>query len=185
MSKLNTPKVKHDNRKWYVLRDLKRANAKVRSYQTLMRKGFEVFTPLRWVRETLAGKQVMVERPVIPDLLIVHSTEKKLAPFVNDENKLQYRFVRGGIEKKMVVKDAEMERFKQAASEASSIDYYKPEEFDPSHIGEKITIHGGQFDGEEGILLRVDGKAKKKLVVRLANLFVAVIELKESEKLAS
>lgn len=172
---------KQDKRMWFVLRDLKRVNAKVHAYQMLKSKGFKVFTPLRWGSETLADKRIITERPVMPDLLIVYSTEKELIPFINDKNKLQFRFVRGGVKKKMIVNDAEMKRFMQAASEASSIDYYKPEDFNANRIGEKITIHGGQFDGEEGILLRVEcGATKKSLVVRLANLFVAVIEIQGS-----
>lgn len=167
--------------KWYVLRDLKRPNAKVRGYQLLSDKGFDVFTPLKMVSVTMGDKKKMVEQPVLPDLLFVHSSENALKPYINTSNLLQYRYIRGGIERKMIVKDSEMEHFMRAASSASSIDYYKPEEYNPNRIGKKITIKGGAFDGEEGVLVRVDGVNKKRLVVRLANLFVAVIELKESE----
>lgn len=167
-----------EEKKWYVLRDFRRANTKVRAYQRLAQKGFEVFTPMKWALEVRGGREVRAERPAIPDLLIVHSTETELAPYVTSANQLLFRFVRGGVRKKMVVGDDEMERFMRMASEASSIEYYSPEEFAPGRIGKPITIKGGQFDGEEGVLLDVDGKRRKRIVVRLSNLFVAVIELK-------
>lgn len=168
-----------EGKAWYVLRDLRRANAKVRAYQKLAQEGFEVFTPLKWVWKTRACKRVMTERPIIPDLLIVHATVLELKPYVTFKNKLLFRFIRGGREKKMVIGDNEMSRFMRVASEASSIEYYLPEEFTPDKIGKPITIKGGQFDGEEGVLLNVSGGKKKRIVVRLSNLFVAVIELKE------
>lgn len=168
-------------REWYVLRDLRRANAKVRACQVLRETGLEVFTPMKWVQETVAGKRIRVERPVIPDLLIVHATLTELAPFVTFANRLQFRFVRGGREKKMVVNETEMERFMRAASEASSIEYYSPEDFNPDQIGTTIRIKGGPLDGEEAVLLNVNGKRKRQIIVRLSNLFVAVIELKQHE----
>lgn len=165
--------------KWYVLRDLRRANAKSRAYQLLLRNKIEVFTPMKWERGKGEGRRAIVETPVIPDLLIAHSSVSRLAKYVTAENRLQYRYLRGGWLRKMTVDDAEMRRFMQAMSAGSYVDYYSPEDFNPGRIGETITIRGGAFDGQEGILLRVDGAKRKSLVVRLSNLFVAVVELKD------
>lgn len=137
---------------------------------------------MKWVEETWGTRKVKVERPIIPDLLIVYASEENLSPYIDVNGKLHYRIIRGSGGKKMIVKDSEMERFLRAASVASSIDYYTPEDFSPKRIGKPIKIIGGQFDGEEGILVRVEGRTRKRLVVRLPNLFVAVIELKENEK---
>lgn len=165
--------------KWYVLRDLRRPNVKFRAYHKLLRKGFEVFTPVKWEREKQENKKILFETPIILDLLIVHSSVLKLKEEVTFPNKLQYRYLRGEYQKKMIVPDADMKDFMQAMSDASYVEYYTPEEFAPDRIGEPITIKGGKFDGKTGILLSVNGTKKKSLVVRLANLFVAVIELKE------
>lgn len=178
---LPTLKPRKKVKKWYVLCDSTRVNAQKRAYHTLQGKGFKVFTPMKWVEHKWANRTVRVERPVIPDLLIVHTTEESLAPYIKEEYKLHYRIVRGSRGKKMTVNDKDMRLFMRATSKASSIDYYKPEEYDSSRIGEKITIKGGAFDGKEGILLDVNGTKKKKLVVRLANLFVAVVELNDTE----
>lgn len=170
--------------KWYVLRDLRRPNVKSRAYHKLLNEGVEVFTPIKWEREKRDNRKFIIEKPIIPDLLIAHSSVRKLRKHVTFSNKLQYRFLPGGFQKKMTVNDAEMQRFMQAMSDASYVDYYSPNEFNPERIGEPITIKGGAFDGEQGILLSVNGTKRKSIVVRLANLFVAVIELKDQEDVA-
>lgn len=168
--------------RWYVLRDLRRPNVKSRAYHALLRDKVEVFTPIKWEREKRDDKKFFIETPIIPDLLIAHSSVFRLKKYVTFQNKLQYRFLPGGYQKKMTVSDADMRRFMQAMSEASYVDYYSPDAFNPNRIGEPIVIKGGSFDGEEGVLLSVNGKKKKSIVVRLANLFVAVIELKNQEE---
>jgi len=178
----NTNAVEKNVRKWYVLRDLRRPNVKDRAYHILKRKKLEVFTPTKKVTVSLRNSKITVERSIIADLLIVKSSISELKKYVTQDNKLQYRYIPGGWQKKMYVKDEEMKRFKRAVSAASDVSYYSPEEYSPSRIGEPITIKGGAFDGEEGILLSVNGKKKKSIVVRLANLFVAVIELKSQEE---
>jgi len=169
-------------RKWYVLCDTTRVNAKKRAYKMLKDKGFKVFSPMKRVEETWGTRRVMVERPIIPDLLIVYTTEESLSPYISVNGKLHYRIIRGSGGRKMTVKNSEMKLFMRATSAASSIDYYKPEEYDSNKIGKSITIRGGAFDGEKGLLLSVNGALKKRLVIRLSNFFVAVIELKETEK---
>lgn len=165
-------------RQWYVLRDLHRPNAKTRAYQMLRKHGLEVFVPMKWTQKTRNGKRVGVEAPALPDLLIVHATEARLDPYVTTQNLLQYRLLRGGWMKKMVVPDDEMMRFMSALNGASSVGYYSPEEYQESNIGKEVRIHGGAFDGESGELLNVSGTKNKRIVVRLSNLFVALIELK-------
>lgn len=179
MPKTCTDKDKaEDGKKWYVLRDLRRANAKVRAFQILAHEGLEVFTPMKWAWETHAGKRTRVKKPAIPDLLLVHATQTELEPHVTAGDKLQFRFIRGGVERKMTVGDSDMARFIRVASESASIEYYTPEEFKPDRIGKTILIKGGPLDGEEAVLLDVQGEKRKHIIVRLSNLFVAVIELK-------
>lgn len=182
LEQLKNKKKEDKEVKWYVLRDLRRPNVKSRAYHKLLREGFEVFTPVKWEREKRDNKKILFETPIIPDLLIVHSSVRKLEKQVTFQNKLQYRYLRGEYQKKMVVQDSEMKDFMQAMSDASYVEYYTPEEFAPNRIGEPITIKGGKFDGKTGILLSVNGTKRKSLVIRLANLFVAVIELKEKKQ---
>lgn len=168
--------------KWYVLRDLRRGNVKKRGYHLLKQRKIDVFSPINIVWSIRNGKKRKESKFAIPDLLIVHSTEEELSKYVTFANKLQFRFLRGGWMKKMVVSDTEMKEFIQAANGASSITYYSVEEYSPENIGNEITIKGGPFNGESGKLLSVRGTKNKQIVVRLSNLFVAVIELEAETK---
>ena len=55
---------------WFVMRDLKRPNAKQPAYRFLAEQGLEVFTPMTWRLTLRQGKRVREERPFLPDLLL-------------------------------------------------------------------------------------------------------------------
>lgn len=106
---------------WYVMRDLKRANARDRAYSLFEDEQFEVFTPMQWTLVTRQGRRVREERPVIPDLLFVRATRRSLNPVVERIPTLQYRYVRGGkYRDPMIVAEADMERFIRAVRSSDS-----------------------------------------------------------------
>ena len=67
---------------WFVMRDLRRANAKEHAVDILAARGYEVFTPLVVRTKTERGRKVTVKRPFISDLLFVHATRMALDPVV-------------------------------------------------------------------------------------------------------
>ena len=81
---------------WFVMRDLKRTNAKLPAYQMLGEMGMEVFTPMVWKIVSQHGKRVRMEVPFMQDLLFVHESRERLDPVVELTNTLQYRFLRDG-----------------------------------------------------------------------------------------
>lgn len=54
---------------WFVMRDLKRSNAKQPAYRLLEDMGIEVFTPMVWKILVRNGKRVREEVPFMRDLL--------------------------------------------------------------------------------------------------------------------
>lgn len=169
-------------KKWYVLRDLKRTNAQVRAYQmlqTLPDLHLEVFTPLVQRTVIRAGKKVLTEVPFIHDLLFVYESQSILDPIIADIKTLQYRYVRGGKQNEpMTVRTEEMERFIALVQSRASIRYYKPEEITPSMYGRRIRIEGGgALDGFEGLLMTVRGSKVKRLVVQLEGLLAVGVEV--------
>lgn len=50
---------------WFVMRDLKRLNAKLPAYKQLRDMDFELFTPMKWQLVSKGGKQVRMEVPYI------------------------------------------------------------------------------------------------------------------------
>ena len=163
---------------WYVMRDLKRRNAKNPAYSMLEDAGFEVFTPMKWEVCTSRGRKVRERVPYVQDLLFVHSDRGRLDKVVSRTGTLQYRFVRGGSYcQPMVVANREMERFIAAVGTTDSPVYYLPGELTPSMVGRAVRIIGGPLDGYEGNLLSVRGSRTKRLIVELPEFFSAGVEV--------
>ncbi|MDR1518164.1 MAG: UpxY family transcription antiterminator [Dysgonamonadaceae bacterium] len=163
---------------WYVMRDLKRPNAKQPAYKQLGDMRFEVFTPMKWRMAVKQGKRLREKVPFMQDLLFVHDTRGNLDPLVEKMPTLQYRYARGeSYRKPMTVPGDEMQRFIHAVSTSDSPKYYLPEEITPEMYRRKIRIVGGSLDGYEGHLLSMRGSKVKRLLVELPNFFSAGVEV--------
>lgn len=172
-SPLNNPK----EVRWFVLRDLKRANSKQPAYKLFEEKNVEYFTPMKSKLVVVKGKQVRKEVPCIPDLLFVHDSREVLDPIIDEVPTVQYRWVRNKYREPMVVSDAEMERFIHAVSVSGIPKYYLPEEITPAMLNRKIRIVGGPLDGYEGTLLTLRGSKVKRLLVEIPGLLLAGVEV--------
>lgn len=170
---MNNKKTAH----WFVMRDLKRANAKMHAYELFQEKNMEVFTPMKWRLSEVKGKKVRKEIPCIPDLLFVHDTREQLDPIVDLVPTLQYRWLRNAYREPMTVSDVEMERFIRAVRASASPKYFLPEEITPEMHHRKIRIVGGPLDGYEGTLLTTRGSKVKRLLVELPNLLSVGVEV--------
>lgn len=170
----------HDNdseRRWFVMRDLKRTNAKEPAHKLLEGKGMEVFVPMKWHLVTRKGKRVREKIPFIQDLLFVHEARLNLDPVVAKTPTLQYRWLRNTYRDPMTVSDTDMERFIHAVSTSESPEYYLPEEITPAMHERKIRIIGGPLDGYEGRLLTTRGSKVKRLLVELEGFFSVGVEV--------
>lgn len=178
---LPQPMISEENRetaRWYVMRDLKRANAKLPAYQELESKQLKVFTPMKWHLAVRQGKRIREKIPFLPDLLFVYDTRARLDPIVEKIPTLQYRYVRGGTyQQPMTVADTDMQRFILAASGSESPRYYLPEEITPAMYGRAIRIVGGPLDGYEGYLLTSRGSKVKRLLVDLPRFLAVSVEV--------
>lgn len=166
----------NDRKLWFVMRDLKRANAKLPAYKLLEREHIEVFTSMKKVPAAGQGNGKFRDVPFIQELLFVHSTPEELDPMLEKNPTLQYRYVRGGKYKEpMTVPDTEMERFMRAVRTSDFLCYYRPEELATSMYGRRIRIVGGILDSYEGYLLK--RCRKKVLLVELQGFLSAGVEV--------
>ena len=175
-SSVSSPEVSEVPR-WYVMRDLKRANAREHAYQLFQEHQMEVFTPMKWQLSTVKGKQVRKEVPYMADLLFVHDTRQHIDSIVESHPTIQYRWLRNKFREPMTVPDAEMNRFIQAVRSTESPRYFMPEEITSSMLGRPIRIIGGSLDGYEGTLLTVRGSKVKRLLVELPGLLTVGVEV--------
>ncbi len=160
---------------WFAMKDNGRCHAKLPAYKLLSEKGFEVFTPMRHEIKTQNGRRVRVEVPAIFDLLFVHSTKTILDPIVDDTKNLRYRYIKGGHLEPIIVEDTEMQRFIEAVSSSSDVQFYSPEEITPNMYGKMIRIMGGPLNGREGRLLSTPrgNNSKKRFLVELPGFLTA------------
>ncbi len=163
---------------WFVMRDLKRPNAKLPAYKMLEDKCFEVFIPTKWQVVTKLGKRVREKVPVINGLLFVHSERTLLDPIVELNSTLQYYYRKGGgYREPMVVRDDDMDKFISAVNSSQNSVFYSPQEITPDMIGSKVHIIGGNLDGYDVSLLKIKGSRKKRIFVELPGIIVVSVEI--------
>lgn len=167
----------HDRLKWFVMRDLKRCNARLPAYRLFKELGIEAFTPMVWKLSVRHGKRCREKVPFMQDLLFVHDTRHSIDSVVESYNTIQYRYVRGGYRIPMTVRDANMQRFIHAVESSESPRYYTPDEISSDMIGRKVRIIGGFLDGYEGYLQKLQGSRIKRLFIGLPNLLTASVEV--------
>lgn len=167
----------NDRLQWFVMRDLKRRNAKLPAYKLFDNLKIRFFTPMVWKLVTRHGKRIKEEVPFMQDLLFVHGTRQAVDPVVEKYDTVQYRYVRGGYKVPMTVREADMQRFIYAVESTGNPRYYKPEEITPDMIGRKVRIVDGPLDGYEGHLQKMQGARTKRLFVEIPNLLAAAVEV--------
>lgn len=172
-----------DDKYWFVMRDLKRFNAKLPAFRQLGEAGFRVFTPMTSKLIVAAGRRTRIEVPFVQDLLFVYSDRASLDGVVERTDTLQYRFVKGApYGTPMTVPVAEMERFIDAVSRVKTPLYYRPDELTSSMYGARVRmICEGSINGLEGILLKVKGSGKKRLLINLPGILAASIEVSTAD----
>ena len=177
MDRLNPTAQEGTKPQWFVMRDLKRSNARQPAYRLLEGMGIEVFTPMVWKLSVKQGRRMRERVPFMRDLLFVHDTRKAIDPVVERTGTLQYRYVRGGYQTPMTVRDTDMNRFIRAVRSTENPRYYTPDEISADMIGKKVRIIGGALDGYEGQLQKMQGSRVKRLFIELPGILTASVEV--------
>lgn len=169
--------------RWYVLRDLKRPNAKTPAYKALPLLGFDVFTPMTTQITQLNGRRIRRQVPFIHDLLFVNATKDALDSVILRTDTLQYRYLKGHAYcTPMTVPATDMQRFITAVSSVKTPRYYSLDEISPAMYGAHIRMIGpGALNGIEGRLLKMRGSAKKRLLIELPGLLAAAVEISTAD----
>lgn len=159
---------------WYAMRVPYRNELKVQL--KLQEKGIETFIPKRKKIVKKRGKTSYELLPAVNNLIFVHSSLSVIKNLKQEILNLQYLVNKSGCESiKIVVRDNEMQSFIKAVENLEEeITYLSPEEINIEK-GTRVRIIGGNFDGVEGIFVKVKGKRNKKVVVMLDKLLAVVI----------
>lgn len=158
---------------WYAMRVPYRNELKVQL--KLQEKGIETFIPKRKKIVKKRGKTSYELLPAVNNLIFVHSSLSVIKGLKQEILNLQYLVNKSENKSiKIVVRDNEMQSFIKAVENLEEITYLSPEEINIEK-GTRVRIIGGNFDGVEGIFVKVKGKRNKKVVVMLDKLLAVVI----------
>ena len=124
------------------------------------------FVPMQYKVSIRRGKKVRALVPVIHNLLFVHARPSDLKRVKSQVTYLQYiTDTRSG--QKIIIPDAEMQRFiAVTGSYNDHLLYFQPEELNLSK-GTKVRITGGDFEGQEGVFLKVKGARDRRVVIQI------------------
>lgn len=147
--------------------------------EMLDKEKIENFIPMRQSVRTVKGKKERVSVPAVSNLIFVHTTASKLKLFKSYTSYLQYHtWIIDGMVQKIIVPDYQMNQFIAICKTRDErLVYLKPDDINLSK-GVRVRIHGGGFDGVEGIFVKVKGIRSKRVVVLLQGaLAVATAEV--------
>lgn len=163
--------------RWYVLRTVFHGELKVRD--GFRRAGLRCFVPLKWELKTLQGHKLRKLVPAISGLVFVRGLESDINEYkVHTKDTVYWTMcLMNGRREKLTVTDKVMDNFiRITQQEERNVSYYHPDEISLSR-GDHIIIHGGPFDGIEGILLKVKGRRERQLVVSIPSVCAAAVSL--------
>lgn len=111
-------------------------------------------------------KKVRALVPVVHNLLFVHARPSDVQRVKSQVTYLQYiTDTRSG--QKIIVPDGQMQRFIAVSGTYDDhLLYFQPDELNLSK-GTKVRITGGEFEGQEGIFLKVKGARDRRVVIEI------------------
>lgn len=134
----------------------------------------ETFLPLRErFVNTRFGKRLRL-MPLIPHLIFVHTTEKRLYEIKNGTGVVtSMRYMMNHENQKIIVPDKQLEDYRRVVESDDDQHMILDNQKENIKVGRKVVITQGQFAGIEGTIQRIDGN--RSIVVTLADLAYAAI----------
>ena len=149
---------------WYAMRATYRREPD--AMRLLEKEKLGCFVPMQYKMCIRKGKKIRALVPVVHNLIFVHARPSEVQRVKSQVTYLQYiTDTRSG--KKIIIPDVEMQRFiAVAGSYNDHLLYFQPEELNLSK-GTKVRITGGDFEGQEGVFLKVKGARDRRVVVEI------------------
>lgn len=149
---------------WFAMRATYRRGMQIKSL--LDKKGISNFIPMRYEIREKNGRKKRELVPVIRDLVFVRAVQSELQ-WIKDRNPyLQYMIdIRNG--RKIIVPDKQMRDFIAVAGTYNEhLIFFSPDEVN-LRKGTKVRIMGGDFEGYEGVFVKVKGARDRRVVISL------------------
>ena len=132
------------------------------------------FIPMQYKISIRRGRKVRALVPVIRNLVFVHARPSEVQRFKSQITYLQYiTDTRSG--QKIIIPDHDMQRFIAVAGTYNDhLLYFQPEELNLSK-GTKVRITGGDFEGQEGVFLKVKGARDRRVVIAIQGIIAVAM----------
>lgn len=149
---------------WYAMRATYRREPD--AMRLLEKEKLGCFIPMQYRISIKKGKKIRALVPVIHNLLFVHARPSEVQRVKSQVTYLQYiTDTRSG--QKIIVPDVQMRRFIAVAGTYNDqLLYFRPEELNLSK-GTKVRITGGDFEGQEGVFVKVKGARDRRVVIEI------------------
>lgn len=159
---------------WYAMRVTYRRELEVK--RLLEMKAMECFIPMRYQLCLEKKKKMRKLVPAIHNLIFVHAAPSVIKQVKRGIPHLQYMTRKEGkTNLPIIVPNEEMQKF-IAVSETydDRLHYLRPEDINLKK-GVKVRLHGGPFDGQEGLFVKVQGIRNKRVVVMIQGIVAVVM----------
>ena len=149
---------------WYAMRATYRREPD--AMRLLEKENLGCFVPMQYKVNIKNGKKVRALVPVIHNLIFVHACPSEIKRVKSQVSYLQYiTDTRSG--QKIIIPDHDMQRFIAVAGTYNDhLMYFHPDELNLSK-GTKVRVTGGDFEGQEGVFLKVKGARDRRVVVEI------------------
>lgn len=149
---------------WYAMRATYRRESE--AAKLLEKERLGCFIPMQYCFRVKQGKRVRELVPVVRNLLFVHSSASDIKRVKASVPYLQY-ITDTRNHRKIIVPDSQMQRFiAVAGTYDEQLLYFSPENINLTK-GTKVRIIGGDFEGQEGIFMKVKGARDRRVVVAI------------------
>ena len=132
----------------------------------LDKQGINNFIPMRYEIREKNGRKKRELVPVIRDLIFVRAVQSELQRVKDRNPYLQYMIdIRNG--QKIIVPDEQMRQFIAVVGTYDEhLVFFNPDEVN-LRKGTKVRIIGGDFEGYEGVFIKVKGARDRRVVISL------------------
>jgi len=178
MIKDNSIQTDSDIKRWYVLRAVFHGEVIVRDM--LRREGIQCYVPMYYRVDTVRQRKVRRLVPAVRELVFVYSTQNIISDFKRRCKKKVYWLMRPSAlgPERIIIPDKDMDNFIRITQQHErEVTYFHPDELSLSK-GDSICIHGGPFNGVEGVLLKIKGKRDRQLVVSIPGIAAATVSVR-------
>jgi transcription antitermination factor NusG len=145
----------------------------LKAKEELKERGIESFVPLRYTIKINGKGHKKVLAPIVSSLIFVHAQQNVIQETKRSMPYLQY--ITNKAHDKIVVPDAQMDHFIAACGTYNESLMF----FDPSEInltkGTRVRVIGGDFEGYEGIFVKVKGARDRRVVIAIQGIIAVAM----------